>query len=188
MAVSDYTESPGFPFNYKNLKKALEASKLEKKLDTTVGKSMFLNDLKNMFKKYKKSSPNLTAKNIVRHYKRNMQISAQILKANNISTYFFLQPLLYYKVNKSPNEIKIYKKINNQFKQITESTYVLMSKSLEEISKSTGAKYKNLKNAFEKDERDIFKDPVHLTNLGQEILSDIIFASIKNELFFSLNN
>jgi lysophospholipase L1-like esterase len=183
IAVSQYHESPGFPFYFQSLKKALEASKLEKELDQTLGESAFLSDLKSMLKKYKTSSVNLTTKNIVRHYKRNMQTSAQILKANGVDAYFFLQPLLQFKSKKSFEEIKFMKTSRTQAIKMWGSTYPLMSNSLKEISDSTGVKWKDLGNAFDREEKTVFTDSVHLTDLGQALLAETIFQEIKTELY-----
>ncbi len=182
IAVSQYHESPGFPFYFQSLKKALEASKLEKKMDQTLSESVFLTDLKNMLKKYKTSSINLTAKNIVRHYRRNMYASAQILKANQVDAYFFLQPLLPFKSNKSPEENAFIKTFRSQSIKMWKSTYPLMSKELKEISNSTEVKWKDLSNAFGVEGKTVFADSVHLTDLGQTLLADIIFQEIKREL------
>jgi len=183
ITVSQYHESPGFPFYFQSLKKALEASKLEKELDQTLEESVFLSDLKSMLKKYKTSSIDLTTKNIVRHYKRNMLASAQLLKANGVDAYFFLQPLLHFKSKKSPEENKFIKTSRTQAVKMWRSTYPLMGNSLKEISESTGAKWKNLGNAFNEEEKTVFTDSVHLTDLGQDLLADIIFEEIKITLF-----
>ncbi len=183
ITVSQYNESPGFPFYFQSLKKALEASKLEKELDQTLGESVFLTDLKNMLKKYKTSSIDLTTKNIVRHYKRNMLASAQILKANGVDAYFFLQPLLQFKSKKSSEENKFIKTSRTQAVKMWGSTYPLMGNSLKETSESTGVKWKDLRNAFDAEEKTVFTDSVHLTDLGQALLAEIIFQEIKTELY-----
>ncbi|GEM_PF-3555361 len=183
ITVSQYHESPGFPFYFQSLKNALEATKLEKKLDQALGESVFLTDLKNMLKKYKTSSIDLTAKNIARHYKRNMQTSAQILRANGIDAYFFLQPLLPFKSTKSAEENKFIKTYQRQAIDMWKSIYPQFGKSLKEISKSTGIKWKNLQSIFNDEEQTVFTDSVHLTDLGQTLLADIIFQEIKETLF-----
>jgi lysophospholipase L1-like esterase len=183
IAVSQYHESPGFPFYFQSLKKALEASKLEKELDQSLGESVFLTDLKSMLKKYKTSSIDLTKKNIVRHYKRNMLASAQILKANGVDAYFFLQPLLQFKSKKSSEENKFSKTSRTQAIKMWGSTYPLMGNSLKEISESTGIKWKDLQNAFDAEEKTVFTDSVHLTDLGQALLANIIFEEIKSALY-----
>jgi lysophospholipase L1-like esterase len=183
MSVSQYNESPGFPFYFQSLKKALEASKLEKELDQTLGESAFLSDLKSMLKKYKTSSFDLTTKNIVRHYKRNMQTTAQILRANGVNAYFFLQPLLQFKSKKSSQENKFFKTSRTQSTQMWKSTYPLMGNSLKEISESTGVNWKDLGNAFNEEEKMVFTDSVHLTDLGQSLLAKTIFEEIKTELY-----
>jgi lysophospholipase L1-like esterase len=183
ITVSQYNESPGFPFYFQRLKKALEASKLEKELDQTLGKSTLLTDLKNMLKKYKTSSINLTTTNIVRHYKRNMLAAAQLLKANGVDSYLFLQPLLPFKSKKSSNEIKFTKTSRAQAIRVWKSTYPLMGNSLKEISKSTGIKWKDLGNAFNEEKKTVFTDSVHLNDLGQTLLAEAIFEEIKSELY-----
>jgi lysophospholipase L1-like esterase len=183
IAVSQYHESPGYPFYFQSLKEAFEATKLERKLDQTLGESVFLSDLKNMLKKYKTSSIDLMKKNIARHYNRNMQTSAQILNANGIDAYFFLQPLLQFKSQTSSTEKKFIKTFPKQGMTMWKSTYPLLEKSLKGISKSTGIKWKSLKNVFNKEEKTVFTDSVHLTNLGQTLLAEIIFQEIKETLF-----
>jgi len=61
--------------------------------------------------------------------------------------------------------------------------YPLMGNSLKEISKSTGIKWEDLRNAIDKEEKAVFTDSVHLTDLGQDLLADIIFEEIKADLY-----
>jgi lysophospholipase L1-like esterase len=183
IAVSQFHEIPGFPFYFQSLKKALEASKLEKKLDQTLGESVFLSDLKNMLKKYKSSAPGLMAKNIVRHYERNMKVTAQVLTANQISSFFFLQPHLTFKSNLSSKEKQHLKTLRKQSTQLWRSIFPIMAKSLEDISKNTGVHWKDLNSSLKNEKKAIFTDSVHLTDLGQNFLANIIFEEIKEELF-----
>ena len=183
IAVSQYHESPGYPFYFQSLKKALEASKLEKRLDQNLRESVFFSDLKKMLKKYKTSSIDLTKKNIIRHYKRNMLTSAQILKVHQIDAYFFLQPLLQFKYNKSLLEKKFIKTLSSQSIMMWQATYPLMSNTLEEIAESTKMKWKDLSKAFDNERQTVFADSVHLTDLGQSILGNIIFKEIRNESY-----
>ena len=54
---------------------------------------------------------------------------------------------------------------------------------LKKISESTGANWKDLGNPFDDEEKTIFTDSVHLTDLGQTLLAEVIFKEIKNKLF-----
>ncbi len=183
MTVSNYNESPGYPFYFQSLKKALMATQLEKKIEEKVEEFVFLKDLKKMLKKYKTSTPRLTVKNIARHYERNMKTTAQILQANQIPAFFFLQPLLVFKTNQSAIEKKYFKTIRDQANQFWISSFPMMAKSLESISKNTGINWGDLKASLNDEGKTIFTDSVHLTDFGQARLADVIFNQIKAELY-----
>ena len=186
LTVTQYKEPPGYPFYHQSLKRAFEAVEIEKTIDKSLGKSAFLTELDMMFKKYKKSAPEVTSQNINRHYRRNMTHSAQLLKANNISGLITLQPLLLEKKQLAGQEISANKRIKPHDRQIWLTTYNKLYTSLEAVSAETGIIWKSFQHAFDEEKEEVFHDTVHLNDHGQQLLAEELLNAIMGVINASL--
>ncbi|MFQ5672967.1 MAG: hypothetical protein ACE5G9_07725 [Nitrospinales bacterium] len=183
IAVAQRQESPGYPFYFQSLKKALKAVTLERQIDQTLGKSAFLSALGRMFKKYRTSIPDLTATNITRHYTRNMRQTAQFLSANGIETFFILQPVLLYKKEPSPGEQALVNNKTAQSVQIWKTTYPRLAETLKTISGEEKIHWRDFRGAFDTTGETVFTDSVHFNNRGQGILAHALFEAIKTTAY-----
>ena len=136
-----------------------------------------------MFIKYRKSNHQLTSQNIARHYKRNMIQSAQLLKANGVSSLFILQPLLLGKSVKSALEQKHFTRFRTQRRLFWENTYLLLHQSLEILAAQEQVVWKNLQMVFKEVPEEIFNDSLHLNDRGQELLAETLFDVIQEKFF-----
>lgn len=182
LAFTQYKEPPGYPMYFQSLKKALEAVKIGQVLDKAFDRSAYLSSMKKMFKKYKPLPDIYPAINISRHYTRNMKQIAQILRANNVESYLLLQPIIYYKKDKSEREEKHLKKVGWN-RPIIFNTYPKFIESLNRIAKEEGVNSGELLDIFNETQETVFLDTVHLNDQGQEILAHALWKKIKPAVY-----
>ena len=182
LTVTQYQEPPGYPFYHQSLKRSLQAVKVSKTIDETISKSAILSELEAMFKKYRKSNPEITAHNIARHYRRNMTQSIQLLNANNIPGLIILQPLLLGKKELVGKEEASIKKLSQNNRHIWLSTFGKLELSLNEISEKTGIPWKNFRGVFDDQQEEVFGDTIHLNDRGQRLLAKALLPLVEKLL------
>lgn len=183
IAVTQYHETPGYPFYFQSMVRAIKSVKAGQVLDRALEQSAFFSNVSKMMKKYKTGPGNFSSENIVRHYTRNMNQVAQILYANHIETYLFLQPTIFDKKSKSPTEQKFIDQRRLQNRQIFLTTYPQLAESLKRISEEHQVHWGDFRGVFDEVPETVFNDSAHFNDVGQKVMARAMYDEIKSTAY-----
>lgn len=183
IAVTQYQETPGYPFYFQSMVRAIKSVKIGRVLDSALEQSALLSNVSQMMKKYKPGPGNYSSMNITRHYARNMGQIAQMLRSSGIEAYFFLQPTIYDKKIKSPEEQNFIDQRRIQNRQVLLNTYPLLADSLNRISEEHQVHWSDFRGVFDGVPEKVFNDSAHFNDRGQEVLAKAMYEEIKDTAY-----